>query len=233
MKHILTPVLKWIRNYVPKIIVLLLLYLMVSFVQLPIRFINDDASVLHNTIYVVIYFAAFIMAILIARKAYLDHAHHPIRKVNKNDLWLIVKVYALALVVEFILNYLNLMINHQVSSKNNDVILDLLERNHVILIVMAISMVCLSPILEEFVFRGYLMDAFFGPHRFWWPIVVSGLVFASGHLVSTLISFAVYVSLGMFLAYVYKRSGNIRTSMLMHAFNNLLSVIPLLMMILR
>ncbi|QBP17633.1 MULTISPECIES: CPBP family intramembrane glutamic endopeptidase [Lactobacillaceae] len=233
MKHVSTNVLEWIHNYVPKIIVLLLLYLMVGFVQLPIRFINDNASVLHNTVYVIIYFVSFIVAILIARKVYLDHTHHPIRKVTKQDLWLIIKVYALALVVEFILNYLNYKLNGQLSSKNNDVIMQLLERNRTVLIIMTISMVCLSPILEEFVFRGYIMDAFFGPKRLWWPMIVSGLVFASGHLTSTWISFAVYVSLGMFLGYVYKRSNNIRASMLMHALNNFLSVIPLLIMILR
>ena len=232
MQNLGLKILNWFKTYLPKIIVLLLLYLMVGLVQLPVRFISDNASPLHNTIYVVLYFAAFAFAIWIARRVYLDHTHHPIRKVTRKDLWLIVKCYVLALMLEFILNYLNLQVNHQVSSKNNDVIVQLLERNRIVLIVMVISMVCLSPILEELVFRGYLMDSFFSAHRFWWPILVSGLVFASGHLVSNLISFAVYVSLGMFLAYVYKRSGNIRVSILMHAFNNLLSVVPLLIMIL-
>ncbi len=233
MSKLFTNLGRWLRNYVPKIIVLLLLYLMVGFVQLPIRFISDAASPLHNAIYVVAYFAAFAVAIWLARRVYLQHSWHPVRRVTKKDLWLIVKCYALAIILEIALNNLNLMVNHQVSSKNNDLIMQLLARNRLILVVMTISMVCLSPILEELVFRGYLMDAFFGPRHFWWPILTSGLVFASGHLVSNLISFAVYVSLGMFLGYAYEKSGNLRTSILMHALNNLISVVPILVLILH
>ena len=202
--------------------------MVVGAVQLPLRLINSHASGIQNMLTALVYFLGFALAILVAGTVYFRNGYRKIRRVNHHDWWLIIRCYLSALVIEIILNSLNLRIYHQASSKNNVVITKLLMQNRTTLVILTISMVCLSPILEELIFRGFLMDSFFGPKYMWWPIIISSLPFALGHLTSNLVSFSVYVVMGMFLAYVYRKSNNLLDSILMHALNNLVSVILLL-----
>lgn len=228
---ILTKLFK--SNFSMKIMIFVGLYLVVSCVQLPLQAIEISHSLLMQLLWAGVYFAGFAFAIWIAGDAYRKYGYRTPKKVSWHDVGFVIFSYVIALIGESGLNFLNYQFSHQVSSKNNDLIVKLLSSNHVIMIIMVISMVCLSPILEELVFRGFLMDAFFSPKWFWVPILTSGVFFASGHLVSTIISFATYVYLGMVLAYVYRKSQNIRLSMMLHALNNLLSVISLLSLLLH
>ena len=226
-------VIKWCNDHFGRIMILLGLYLVVGFVQLPIQFMKRQSSFLVNLFWFIVYFLGFALAIWMARTIYFRYGYRHPHKLRWKDMELVVGCYTSAIVIEMVLNQLNFMFNRQVTSVNQKLIIHNLQTSHFILIAMVISMVCLSPILEELVFRGYLMDAFFAPRFFWLPVIISGVVFASGHLTSNFISFAVYVVLGMFLAYLYRKTGNLWASILMHAFNNLISVIPIVAMLLH
>lgn len=95
----------------------------------------------------------------------------------------------------------------------------------------------LAPVVEEFLFRGILMNYFF-KHAWWWAnIILSGFVFALPHMLSErnlfqlsfLMNYSIYMLMGCALAYVYKKTGKIQYSIFMHFLNNCPMLLLLLM----
>jgi uncharacterized protein len=86
----------------------------------------------------------------------------------------------------------------------------------------------MAPLFEETLFRGFFLTSltrYFSP---WQAITLSGVVFAIAHLsVSDILPLTV---LGMMLGYVYLRSGNLLSSMLLHSIWNSGSFIGLLIL---
>ncbi|HZP80768.1 MAG TPA: CPBP family intramembrane glutamic endopeptidase [Chthonomonadaceae bacterium] len=75
-----------------------------------------------------------------------------------------------------------------------------------------------APIGEEVFFRGFLYNAL--KYRYSVPvaIVVSGLVFAFVHI--SPLALLVIFPMGMFLAYIYERTGSLWVTICIHAMNN-------------
>ena len=83
-----------------------------------------------------------------------------------------------------------------------------------------------SPMIEEFIFRGYLMNAFFKESKFHLDVLLSGFLFAAFHLIHQYrdpITFALYFCSGLFFAAVYKKYKDIRLPIFLHAFSNFLT----------
>ena len=83
-----------------------------------------------------------------------------------------------------------------------------------------------SPMIEEFIFRGYLMNVFFKENKFHLDVLLSGFLFAAFHLIYQYrdpVTFALYFCSGLFLAAVYKKHKDIRLPILLHAFSNFLT----------
>ena len=83
-----------------------------------------------------------------------------------------------------------------------------------------------SPMIEEFIFRGYLMNVFFKESKFHLDVLLSGFLFAAFHLIHQYrdpVTFALYFCSGLFFAAVYKKSKDIRLPIFLHAFSNFLT----------
>ena len=83
-----------------------------------------------------------------------------------------------------------------------------------------------SPMIEEFIFRGYLMNVFFKESKFHLDVLLSGFLFAVFHLIHQYrdpITFSLYFCSGLFLAAVYKKHKDIRLPIFLHAFSNFLT----------
>ena len=83
-----------------------------------------------------------------------------------------------------------------------------------------------SPMIEEFIFRGYLMDVFFKESKFDLDVLLSGFLFAVFHLIHQYrdpITFSLYFCSGLFLAAVYKKHKDIRLPIFLHGFSNFLT----------
>ncbi|RGM74510.1 CPBP family intramembrane metalloprotease [Streptococcus ilei] len=83
-----------------------------------------------------------------------------------------------------------------------------------------------SPMIEEFIFRGYLMNVFFKENKFHLDVLLSGLLFAAFHLIHQYrdpVTFALYFCSGLFLAAVYKKTKDIRLPIFLHGFSNFLT----------
>ena len=83
-----------------------------------------------------------------------------------------------------------------------------------------------SPMIEEFIFRDYLMNVFFKESKFHLDVLLSGFLFAAFHLIHQYrdpVTFALYFCSGLFFAAVYKKSKDIRLPIFLHAFSNFLT----------
>lgn len=89
-----------------------------------------------------------------------------------------------------------------------------------------VAFVVLAPVFEELIFRKLLVDRVL-PYGEWPAILLSGITFGLYH--GNLTQFFYAALLGMVLAYVYIRTGNVLYTMGLHACVNFLGgVLPLL-----
>lgn len=178
---------------------------------------------------ITIYLVVFLLIILVAAKVYrtYDRRPHFQQRLGSRLRW-ILGGYVAILIGEGFLSWLNYLVYHQTSTANNNNIAQLMGHNQVTILTMGLSAVILSPIAEELIFRGSLMNLFFKRDSTFWQVLLSGVVFGSEHASTNPISFLIYVYLGIVLAVVYLKSGDIKNSMLLHALNNLIALFSLL-----
>lgn len=85
-----------------------------------------------------------------------------------------------------------------------------------------------APVVEELVFRGFLMDYFFTNQPIF-AILLSGLIFGSIHASTNFISWVMYVVMGIILAATYNKEKNLAANISLHFLNNLLPSIVFLL----
>jgi membrane protease YdiL (CAAX protease family) len=85
-----------------------------------------------------------------------------------------------------------------------------------------------APVVEELVFRGFLMDYFFTDQPIF-AILLSGLIFGSIHASTKFISWLMYVVMGIILAATYNKEKNLAANISLHFLNNLLPSIVFLL----
>lgn len=212
-------------TYFKRTLIMLGLIFVVIFVQTPIQILSiiHHPSIISLVVGGVIYLVFFGFAIwgaLIAYKSVYKQTNHGL---NLKDWLLIAKAYVLFFVIEIVLSFLNQLVYAQKTTENNKNIMAIFHANPVILILMCFTMTFFSPILEELVFRGYLIKGFFPNFKPLIPMLISGFLFSLCHDNSNPISFLIYMSLGMILSYVYLKQDKIEVSIGLHFLNNLIA----------
>ncbi len=79
-----------------------------------------------------------------------------------------------------------------------------------------------APFMEEFLFRGFLFNAFLRYMPMWIAALISGIIFGISH--GSLSAALPLAGAGVVLAFVYYRTGSLTASMLTHALFNLVNV---------
>lgn len=179
---------------------------------------NQQLAVILSVIFVLI----FLFIISCARRVY--RKYNQLGNGGKIDGRLILAGYITLLLGMAIFGYLNQAIFHQTETANNEIIKQLLDHNRLITIVFVVSSFTLTPVAEELIFRGILTNLFFKRDALWSKMVLSGLVFSLAHTSSNIISFLLYCFMGMVLTYVYRQSGSLKNSIMVHAINNLVAM---------
>jgi membrane protease YdiL (CAAX protease family) len=87
---------------------------------------------------------------------------------------------------------------------------------------VVLSVVILAPIAEEVFFRGVVFNAWLREGGRRWAFIGSAVLFAAIHL--SLVSLLPIFILGLFLAWVYERTGSLLAPIAMHATVNGISV---------
>lgn len=222
-KHHFWPTRHQVVSFFHLVVLLALIGLPTSCLAIVRRYPDDPSKVLTGVAgYVVMY----LLIIAYGRYAYRRCDQHP-QKRPGTVRW-VVGGYLAIIIGNVIFSILNRVVYHQSSTANNTVLDSLMHSNRIIMVVLVVGACTLAPVAEELVFRGVLMNTFFARDAFWPKVITSGLIFSVEHLSTTPISFLIYVYLGGVLAYVYRRSGRLQNSILLHALNNLISVMALL-----
>ncbi len=122
------------------------------------------------------------------------------------------------------------MIGLELTDSENQTIIVELTRSAPFMMLLSTSL--LAPIVEEGIFRLSLRKIINNKTVF---IILSGLIFGFMHIFPTEIPIAealtysiTYVTMGVFLAYVYADTDNIWIPILLHGTNNLLSMLAIL-----
>lgn len=201
----------------------ILLVIILNIVQVPLIFLGNGSTG-QRVLWAAVYLAGFGLAIALGLWVY--HRVHPVKwqRLVGRDWWLMIRAYVFVVVVEMLLSQLNNLIYHQTSTENNQVIASYMHQGTLTLVMLSLTAVCASPVIEELTFRGLLVSGCFPANMFWIPIVVSGVAFSIVHMSSNLISWLIYAIMGGTFAYVYKRTGKLQSTIYLHAFNNLIAV---------
>jgi membrane protease YdiL (CAAX protease family) len=91
---------------------------------------------------------------------------------------------------------------------------------------LAVTAIVITPIAEEIFFRGFLLQ-WMATHRpLWLAMLISSLIFGASHIVPPQMISAALMSL--LIAWLYWRSASLWPSIVCHAINNALGVVPAL-----
>lgn len=200
--------------------------LLLGFQKLP------ASSILGRSLLAVGYIAGYALVIWLVWLALKRVTTGPIwRRLTGPDWRMIAIGWIGFFVIEIGLNMLNQLLFSQTETANNQAIIDLLKSDHWTFYLLMFSGVVMSPILEELLFRGYLVNAFFKTNQFWWPVIFSGVAFSIGHASSNPVSFLIYACLGGILATVYLKTNNLTTSIGVHMLNNAIAMAGMAVML--
>lgn len=152
----------------------------------------------------------------------------------KSKVMFTLKLFAIFMLIKLLSGYVSVIISEtfnieQLTSENQTAINEILGKYPIL---MTFSAVCLAPIYEEVLFRLGFRKCI---NNKWIFIIVSGSLFGLIHIFPTDLSLGValtqsitYITMGLVLAYYYHEFNNIFYSIIIHFYNNLLSIIFIL-----
>lgn len=209
---------------IPKLIIIVTLFFLASLFQLiPISLFHIDIN--HITDYQQLLLTTFSDSILLIILAFIyrKDLKKDFKKLKENFNSIIdtgIKYWFIGLIVMVISNiFIGLFISN--AKAGNEEGVQQLIHSSKFLSIFAVGI--LAPIIEELTFRKAFRDVFTNRTLF---VLTSGLVFGGLHVILSLNSLwdlfyiIPYSSLGIAFSYMYQKTDNIYTSMIMHIFHN-------------
>ncbi|MHA8110330.1 CPBP family intramembrane glutamic endopeptidase [Lactobacillaceae bacterium Melli_B4] len=222
-----------VGDYVQRICIFFSLFVFIQFIQLPLLLIRTTNAWVLNLLMLVVYFGLYAIAIRIAWHFYKRYHPQPVQKINGNGVAIVISCYVGFMIYQMVMLYFSRLIFNQAQSSNNEAIVKILSSNSIVLCAMLVGIIILSPILEELIFRGLIVDGLFAGRPVIWPMLVSGVLFGLAHGFSNIFTFLVYAGLGAGLVFVYHKTRTIQANILLHIINNSVASIGLLSLILK
>ncbi len=96
------------------------------------------------------------------------------------------------------------------------------ERKIPVLVYLSIFVAVVGPVMEEIFFRGFLYNAIKKDMGIRWAIIISAGLFSLLH--AHLVGFLPILILGIFLAYLYEKTGSLVSSITLHIMHNIAMV---------
>lgn len=209
---------------IPKSILVLGLFFLISLVQLiPINILNWDIEKLTNNQELILTIFSNSILIIILISLYFKTLKDDFKKLHGNFYNIIdagIKYWLIGLVIMMASNILIGLFITEAQANNEQGVQELIKASS-FLSIIAIGV--LAPIIEELTFRKAFKDIF---QNKWAFILSSGLIFGSLHVILSLTSYwdlfyiIPYSSLGIAFGYMYYKTDNIYTSIIMHIFHN-------------
>lgn len=201
----------------------LIMIVIVSIVQIPLSFMSRG-TLGQRGLWAGGYLLGFVVAIGVG--GWIFSRVHPghWQRLTRQDWQLMVKGYLFMIIAEMALNVVNISFFNETSTKNNALIAEIMGHSTLTLVMLSLTAVLASPILEELTFRGILVGGCFPDKAFWLPVITSGVVFSLVHQSDNLISWLIYAIMGGTFAYIYRKTDKLQTTIILHGFNNLIAV---------
>lgn len=162
------------------------------------------------------------------------------KQVEKNIRY-IIKMFFIFMITKYVVSVLSVIImtvcgfdTSSMTSVNQNLIEMYVKASPVL---MFLSAAVLAPMYEEILFRIGIGKVIRNKFLF---VIISGFIFGFMHvfpleegisLTLGLMQSITYVTMGIFLAYVYSKTGNIFMSIGLHFLNNLLSILTMINML--
>lgn len=137
-------------------------------------------------------------------------------------LWVI-----LFLIIYFLLTYVSAKIFVVPRSTNQSDLLSTFSNSSIFGIQIELITVCiLAPIFEELICRGLIMNSFFKNSKYGFDIILSSIIFSLLHQHQNLIVLLPYLILGVLLGILYRITGKLMYSVILHIAINMITMWP-------
>lgn len=225
----------WLMSLFKRVVIICVLFLLIQLPPEAMVILRHQPRFNLTAIITIICFVLIFLGIILwARQIWQKNNRTVVQPLKRRQsvgyvIWGYVAIYA----GQIVLGTLNIMLYHQSQTANNNEVSKMMANNMLVMVVFGLSTVLLTPIAEELIFRGVLTNLFFKPNQFWPKLILSGVVFSIGHMSTTVISFAIYLYMGMVLAYIYQKTGHIKLSIILHGVNNLIAVSQMIMLLMH
>ncbi|MBB1080062.1 CPBP family intramembrane metalloprotease [Limosilactobacillus sp. STM2_1] len=219
------------KSWAFRVVLIALMLIAIEIPPIVVNFAIHYAKTSQLAVYgFMILFICLMLAIIWwARRTY--HTYNQLGSPAGIKIRWIIGGYLAIIVGMDILSFFNQLIYHQTETANNAALGSMLGHSPIITVIFVFSAVILSPIAEELIFRGTLTNMFFRRGNIWPKAILSGIVFSTGHMSTNPISFIIYAYMGLILALVYLKTGDIRNSIAVHIINNSIAMYVLLMQV--
>ena len=195
--------------------------------------VEPDATILLPWVQLLIYGFTAGVAILLAWPA-IKASWLKFRQRTGSNLKMSAYLVVIILAVNMLLSLLIGLLTQTGNSVNQEEI----RNASTVLPLMTILSTCVfAPIIEETVFRAGAFSCLRGRLGFWAAAIISSILFGSIHIVDSLMAgnlmdvsyLFVYAGIGMVLAYGYEKSASCMVPGIVHAANNIISMLFMLL----
>lgn len=190
--------------------------------QLPVAFLRKNQPFWQILMLILAFLVVTLVTVLIAKRlGFLNHASQLLTR----DAWKSIFMGFLIMVPVKMLGGMILVLEHGSNANTlNQSVIEQLGMPPVLL--FALSVVA-APIVEEVVFRGFIVKQAF--HYSYLGVIVSSALFGAVHVPTDLGSWILYGGMGLVLALVYQKTKKLEYSIAVHALNNFLGVLSLIL----
>lgn len=203
-----------------------------------------DVTKFSNKILVIYQFImSFIIFIVLffTYKKTINKDYESFRKEKNKNITYIIKMFVIFMIVKYLVSFISVLImtllnfdTSSMTSVNQNLIESYVKASPIL---MLISTAIFAPFYEEVLFRLGFKKVFKNKYIF---VILSGMIFGLMHvfpleegipLMLGIMQSITYVTMGIFLSYVYYKTDNIFISIGIHFLNNLLSVLAMINML--
>ena len=173
-----------------------------------------------NVVYFIIDIVYILFLFLIYKKDLKEDFKNGNFKVDEN-----IAIYMIGLIIMVISNSIIMKITNKELSNNEQIVRTMIDFFPVY---MSFSSVIYAPFVEELIFRKTIRKMIDNKYIY---IITSGVLFGLIHVISSntdsneLLMGIPYILMGIDFAYIYVRTNNIYTTMIIHALHNLIMLI--------
>ncbi|CAI2650964.1 hypothetical protein AKUA2003_12720 [Apilactobacillus kunkeei] len=193
---------------------------------IPVQYIKSNVFNINNMVLTIEFFGAYIIMLNFAVYAYRRYGNGKLfKKLSLKDYQLTAFTTVMAfLIAQAYIYMFDIFFQNRFKIEAIHFSKDLYDNNWS-LGLLIVGFVFLSPILEELVFRAYILDVAFSDKWRWLGELVSAFFYGLFHMrYHNLFSFIFFAQYGFWMAWLYNQTRNVKAAILMHVVLNAVTI---------